>query len=311
MSTKPRLPRAVAESGALAENVAAQLAGTAAPVAADPAPEIPDPASAPEVADPAPATAPTPTHATADLPTPEEWAKFQQRHRTLQGSFNALNERHRETASSLQHMQEKLSAAPAAPAVDAAIVEETVKRIRDGLGEELQELIDTRVAHLLDQRLATHVSPLKDVVASTLQVSQQQAREVFWDRLDVLAPEWEQLNTDPGFLRWLDQIDPASGVPLKAHMADADSKLDANRTALFFTAYLRERDKTRAPTPTPRPETQGGPTPRPNQPKLIARKDIAKYYSDLQRGVYRGREAEAVAIEQEIMNAQRDGRVVD
>lgn len=308
MSNKPRLPRAVAESGALAESVAQQLSGTAPP--ADPAPVPPaDPAPAPVTADD-PAPAPAATTAPGELPTPEEWARMQQRHRTLQGSFNALTERHRESIGQVQQLQEKLSTTPA-PTVDQPAIDRTIAAIKDQLGEELSQQLDQRIHHILDQRLASSLGPMRDVLATTLESDAERMRDAFLDRVEIIVPDFERLNTDPGFIAWLQQSDPASGHTLHELLQDAWAKLDASRAARFFVTYQREFDKTRTPAPVPRPETHGAPAPRPTAPKVIRRADIGKFYADQQRGVYRGREAEADAIERDIMNAQREGRIVD
>jgi NADPH-dependent glutamate synthase beta subunit-like oxidoreductase len=46
-----------------------------------------------------------------------------------------------------------------------------------------------------------------------------------------------------------------------------------------------------------------------SQPKVWNDVDIRKFYSDLRRGVYRGREAEADAIDADIIRANAEGRV--
>ena len=298
MSTQ-RLPKAVAESAALADKVEQQLAGARAD-AETPAPEeTPAPAPAPSVAD-------------APKPAPEvDVEKLLQQHRTLQGQYNALMRKSQEHVSTIQQLRDKLESGPATAAVDQAALEQSLARLREQLGDELAQTLDQRIEAVVGRMLSAQVAPLKDVMSSQLASEQERMVDAFYDRLDMLAPRWEALNNDAGFAAWLKQLDPASGHTLAALLKDAENKLDAQRAAMFFTTYERELQKSQTPAPAPRPSTVATPMPVAPQQNVVRRVDIERFYQDVQRGKYRGRETEALAIEQNIMNAQREGRVVD
>ena len=53
---------------------------------------------------------------------------------------------------------------------------------------------------------------------------------------DNLAPDWETLNKDPGFLKWLSEMDPLTGVERKRMLNDAVATFGGQRVASFFTA---------------------------------------------------------------------------
>ena len=301
MTSTRRLPKAVAESAAVAEAVEQQLASSQAPVVEEPAPA--------PVEEPAPAPAPS----VADTPQPSreiDVEKLLQQHRTLQGQYNALMRKSQESTETIQQLRAKLETGPATT-VDTAALEQSLARMREQLGDELAQTLDERIEAVVGRMLSAQVAPLKDVMSSQLASEQERMVDAFYDRMDMLFPKWEEMNTDPGFAAWLKQLDPASGHTLAALLKDAENKLDAQRAAMFFVTYERELQKQQAPQPAPRPATVATPMPVAPQANTVRRVDIERFYQDLQRGRYRGREADAVAIEQNIMIAQREGRVVD
>ena len=293
--TATRLPKAIAESAAQAEAVEQQLRGGE-----------PDPNPAPEPAnvEPSPEPAPAPT---AD-PAPDEL--MMQRHRSLQGTYNATVKKLEATARENDALRQELQKLQSAPTVDAEALQSSLAVMREQLGEELAGAVRQQVQAAVAEALQQYVEPLKNVVSSSVERDRERLKEAFYDRLDALAPNWEALNNDQGFLAWLKQYDPASGAQLSALLKDAETRLDADRAALFFRTY--ERDvlaANRQPEASPRPRMDAAPVQTRAPVKIWKRAEIEKFYQDQQRGVYRGREAEAQAIELDIVNAHREGRI--
>jgi len=102
---------------------------------------------------------------------------------------------------------------------------------------------------------------------------------------------------------------------------------DAPRVLAFFNGFLAEEAASTPPAPAPDPaapvapkvplETFAAPgraksaaTPLvPPEKPTISRADVTKFYEDLRRGVYRGRDEEKARIEAMIFEANRDGRI--
>ncbi len=176
---------------------------------------------------------------------------------------------------------------------------------------------------------------LSDLQQTTSQVSQKQARnEVMTtnDYLDAHAGGWRELNTDANFNAWLRNPDPFSGMPRMQLLHDAYNAGDGERTARFFNAYKQEHETLSAAaqgqgsprtvrTPSVDVETLATPSPTAGaeqpapaqseaQPKGQEWTDalIAQFYTDVRRGLFRGRESEQRAIEADIHAATTDGR---
>jgi len=174
----------------------------------------------------------------------------------------------------------------------------------------MHDLFENRVRAIVDEVVTARMKPMQTVMSGTLGREQERIEDQFFDRMDFLQPNWETLNEDPGFNAWLTQVDPAAGVTLSSLLKDAHAKFDADRAVLFFKSYEREVAAAARPAPATAPGSHRPPAPQPRVERTFTGAQIDQFYHDLRIGRYRGREAEATAFEQEIMNAQRAGRVV-
>lgn len=289
-----RLPNSIAAAAAEADQFEKQLTASAEPA---PAPAADDPAPP---ADPAPA----PTPAPAD-------PQLEHKYRTLQGIHSSQVQQMQKQREEIDRLKAELQRVQAPAAPDANAVAANIAQLRTQLGEEIAVHLDTRIRHIVDDAIRAHINPMRDMLSNSADRESERLEDMFFDRMDILVPDWEQINVDPGFIAWLANFDPASGQPLRALLADAQAKLDAERAAVFFRTYARDVATKRRPEPAPAPAATRAEVPRPAQPKVIRVGEIEKFYADQRAGKYRGKESEALAIELEIMNAQREGRVVD
>ncbi len=202
------------------------------------------------------------------------------------------------------------------------------------------ETVNPKIRTLEEQfrPVAQTVQQMAPMVQHTAQESQQTsvdlAQEKFYNGLDNAVTNWEQVNVSPEFQTWLEQVDPYAGAQRGAMLAAAYKVHDLPRVVAFFTGFMKEHAAV-APTgqqqaPAPSGQTQqrtpqisleslaapgtgvGGPTGgAPNEPgqRVYTRPEIAAFYTDVQRGVYRGREAEKNAIEKDIFLATKAGRI--
>lgn len=162
-----------------------------------------------------------------------------------------------------------------------------------------------------------------------LRTTQQKS---IYDTLDQALPNWRQVNNHPKFHQWLRLRDIYSGHGRKALLDQAFKAADAPRVLAFFRGFLAEEQATR---PAPQDQPAGGAAPRQTAMDLstlaapgrarpasgtetretsvskpsFTRAQIAKFYDDVRKGAYRGRETEKSQYEREIFEAQAQGRV--
>jgi hypothetical protein len=155
------------------------------------------------------------------------------------------------------------------------------------------------------------------------------------------VPGWQQLNEDPNFIAWTKRNDVFSGLNRQELLQKAWYAGDSNRVAAFFRGYLAEEaavDPAAAQARQQAYAEQGGhaqgpaspaqpPAPRvtlealaaPGRARVAATAPtgkpvwtaagISSFYMDVANGKFRGRDAERIATEADLMAAQREGRI--
>lgn len=168
--------------------------------------------------------------------------------------------------------------------------------------------------------------------------------------LDANAPQWREINFHPAFMEWAILPDPFSGVTRQHLLQRAFEAGDGPRVVNFFRAFVSEVSADSAAVqpapfaapapPAPAPNGHAGPQPpasnrialhelaapsgsghtagqgappAPVPKRIYRRSEIAQFYSDKNRGRYATPElqAQAVAVEADIFQAQTEGRVVN
>lgn len=291
----------------------AQLKAETTPPAA-PAPQPAPKAEVPPAPQPKPAPAPS-----------EDHAKLLQQHRTLQGMFSSQSEKFRALEEEVARLKAAASAPPPAPAPEPPKPTATPKEVEDfgaPMIEFVQRMADqvfaAKASAVLGelQKLDGRLKALESGITTT-QASVGQTREhLFFADLTRRVPDWEQINDSEEWRVWLGQVDPVYGAPRQAALDAAQERLNSERAAAVFDAFKAQRQ---APAPAESPlESQIAPAsvaPAPTAPTQVqqevvwTQKGITKFYLDLQRGVYRGREAEAAALERSINEAAAAGRI--
>ena len=262
-----------------------------------------------------PPTAPTPPAA-----PPAE--SFEQKYKSLQGKYNAevpaLARKAAEQDRVIAEMSAQLrtltetKAAPTTPPVSDA---QDIKDIKD-FGPDLCEMVARVTSKKIAEAMAALEPRLAQLGGQVTTVTQQaavSAETQFYQLLSKLMPDWEQINGQEAWLKWLGVIDPVYGVRRQAGLDDAFAKLDAERVATVFSTFKASIP----PAPTPEtlqnqqvPDTSGGsPPPAPDAKPILSQQAVQAFYRDQSRGVYAGREAEAAAIEAQIDIAVAEGRV--
>jgi hypothetical protein len=184
--------------------------------------------------------------------------------------------------------------------------------------EEVRQL-RAEIEHLRGSQHRTDVSLTQQSVMSQLDMDPD------------LAGRWRQLNNDNDYLQWLSEIDSFSARPRIELLREAYDQGDAIRTGRFFKSYLAEHtappaarapahtvqngsvpagrmrlEELAAPGRVAASGTNGGASP---ERRMWTNREIGAFYRDVQRGVFRGRQADKDRIEQDIIDAASEGRV--
>lgn len=198
------------------------------------------------------------------------------------------------------------------------------RQARDAMSPELAQL--KQEVKRLNQQLGnvgTHI--------------QMDARGRMEQELDQTLPAWRDINTDQDFIDWLQLQDSFSGVIRHQLLLRAFEQNQTPRVLAFFQGFLAEATASRpagngqapaAQTPSRVPlqpqmdlsqlaaPGRGRPAAAhqaPTTKPLISRADITAFYNDVRAGKFSvspERRAEKLQIEQMIVDAQAEGRIV-
>lgn len=264
---------------------------------------------------------------------------WEQKYKSLQGMFNAevarsqSSKREQEARiSQLEQLLATLSSQTAAPKSTPASAPSVL--ITDKDREEYGDSIDVMrkaareevgsIAGKLAELEATIAQLSSNIVPQVQNVARRQAQsaeENFWNGLAAAVPDWQQTNNRPDFQAWLLEVDPLTGGTRQSFLERAQEKLDVGRVVAFFRAFEQqsvppvntnaqptrqasELEKQIAPG-----RARGSSTPANQQPQTYTGNDIKKFFEDVRKGVYKGRESERDRIERDIFAAQREGRI--
>ena len=291
-----------------------------------PEPETPAPEPQAQVADPEPTPEPTPAAPEPQAPTepaqsqqqPDVW---EHKYKTLQGLFNrevpTLQTKVKDLEAKLHDAVDRLNAAadarttPEAPALNPQDVE--------NFGQDLVDMVSRvargslgDVAKQFEQRLAR----IEDALKGTTQQVAVTAEQAFFDRLAKLVPDWEAVNINQAFLAWLTEIDPILGSQRQTALDAAQQSLNADRAAAVFNAFKATLPQAPTPKQTSPVDKQvspkgsaASPAPQQNAPKIWSQQEVVDFYAAKRRGDFRGREADAQALEAQINLAMAEGRI--
>lgn len=264
---------------------------------------------------------------------------YAQRWKSLQGIYNVTVAKAQQAEARVSQLEQLISAMQTAPAPQAQPAAQAANLSADDketFGDDLVEMVNrvaggavhSAVAPLMQsmQALERQLSALNGVVPVVQNVAAQQRftrEERFFQDLAKHVPDWERINANQAFHTWLLSPDPLTGILRQTYLTDAQSTFDVQRTVALFNAWKGATGTPQgaAPQPTrsavselekqvaPGRAAAAAPAPVTKQGKQWSPADIAKFYDDKRRGVYTGRDEEAKALERDIFDAQREGRI--
>lgn len=180
------------------------------------------------------------------------------------------------------------------------------------------------------EQISPELAEVKQEVQNLRQQQWKNAERAMWGTLNTMVPEWRTINRSPDFKNWLMLPDPMSGVIRKQLLNRAYSAADAPRVARFFTSFVSEEAVQGSdPQLTAQPQLEtparasvsleaiAAPGRARSAPSIqdtagkpvFTRAQITKFYDDVRRGIWAGREVEKARYEQTIFAAQGEGRI--
>lgn len=298
----------------------------------------------PKPVEPQPTPPQPPTTDTNDEPElpfapPGEEETYKQKFLSAQGRLekatNQITELSEQIASmqrSMQELQSRLTpaAAPQPTTYKKLITEEEEtefgSEFLDVIGRKAQEVIEP-----LKAEYEAKLAGLEQQVRGVNGFVHQNVRETLESTMDREVPDWREINYRPEFINWLKLPDPYSGGIRINMLRSAFDQNDTVRVRNFFRGFLAEEAATTPagdqPGRNPQPANggtgkvsleslaapgraksaaaNGAPTEKP----VFTRAFITQFYLDKTNGRYRGRETEAARTEQQIFEAQNEGRI--
>ncbi len=264
----------------------------------------------PPVPPPDPSEAPQPPGNPEPVDWEARWKGLKQSHDKTVTDLRGENENLKGEIAELRELVEKASQqAPAAQAANLFTEEEKEK-----YGEDFLELVERVAGARPDSDtsdIAKELKELKEGLGDLRNTQTKTQEDLFFDALDELVPDWEKVNEDDRFKAWLAEEMPLTGFERQHFLNQARGQFDAKRAAAIFNSW---KQGTGTPTPTPQSHTTANsdvPTSADGQRDtyVFSRGEIAKFYDDMRRGKFRGKEQEARQIEERIFKAQNEGRV--
>lgn len=168
----------------------------------------------------------------------EDW---EQKYRVLQGKYNAevprISEDLRRAHERIQTLEQQLQQA-------LAQMPQRTQDAEEGGGDPFESLADEYPDDLVSvlksqaQQIQQLTAQLQNVQGQT----QRTTRQTFESQLAAAVPDWQAINNDQNFIKWLSRPAPyMNGVSLHNLLSDAYQRGDVQSVAKFFTDYQAGR----------------------------------------------------------------------
>jgi hypothetical protein len=324
-----RVPSAVRRAAA---DIDARYAAAAPTPSADPTPAPAAPV--------APAADPTPTPAAdpAPAPAPAEPINWEHRFNSMKGRYEkeradklALSEQLAQTQTLISQMH--TAPAPVTPETPAELRADSFlpPEVVNEYGEEFLGVVGKKAKAELAPELdglRQQLTSIQKQLEGNATASKATARHNMLATLDRDLAEWRTINVAPEFHSWLALPDEFSGAIRHELLKAAYEQNNTPRVLAFFRRFISD-EAALDPAATPQPDTTGAQPDKipladlaaPGRAKTAAagsapvekptftHAQIAKFYTDVSAGKFRGRDDERSRIERQIFDAQREGRI--
>ena len=329
----PPLPEQLRRQMAEAEQIRADMVGK------EPEPQSDSPPSDEAPVSPPPADGTPPQ---SQQPAEEEQS-WEQRYRSLQGRLETERRASQAMADRVNHMESliaSMQAQGATPPPEGAPPQKPKPKLvseqeEADYGNELLTVVGKRAREEFApefEELAQRLQRLEGSVQGVGKIIDQNQTQTVYQGLDEHVPNWKMINKHDDFKAWLSQPDPFSGRRRQDMLKEAYDRHETGRVVAFFRGFLTEATGTppngSSPGNSAPPLANGKASEKPSLEEFAApgrarsapqelppdkpvytSAFIAKFMADKRTGKYRGREADADAIERDIYQAQHEGRI--
>ena len=262
-------------------------------------------------------------------------SEFEHKYNSIKGRYDQAQATIRQLMTDNEALRREVTQLRSKPQPQQRTPENTFKAItpeeRETYGDDFLDIAARAAAEKfvpkIEEMQAT-IDRLNAQVGTVSQVTTKNAQQQMFDFLTDKLPNWKALNRDPKFLEWASLQDTLSGVIRRDMMRQAFDANDANRVLSFFKAYLSDEAATAPATAQPTPKPNGkvpleelaapgrakapaaSATPGEKEKPIITRAQISQFYLEVQKGKYKGNDAEKDRLERMIYEAENEGRVV-
>lgn len=248
-----------------------------------------------------------PTDSAVPPPQEENW---EHRFKVLQGKYNSEVPRfaseNKDLKSRLQILEEQIEEMKNAKPAEVLVKPEEIEQYGEGLIDVARRVAREELASkdAVIAKLQSEINSIKSVTTTVVS-------DTFFKSLTELVPDWESLNADENFLKWLDEIDELTGETRQQLLGKAESQRDPVRAAKFFNLYKKASQSWAANSQTSLEQQivppANQPSASPPAKKIWTRGEIAGFYERVRRGMVS--DSDAIAIEADITAATIEGRI--
>jgi hypothetical protein len=156
---------------------------------------------------------------------------------------------------------------------------------------------------------------LAERLAALEQSKASEVADTLWDSVERLSPGAKAINEgDSGWITFLEGVDDASGRTRLEIGTAAVGAGDVRRVASLIDEY-RSAAGLQAPRPSVVAQVRPAVAPSPGAVKpatkpLFKESQVKRFFENLNRGAYKGREKEADELEKQIDAAAQEGRIL-
>ncbi len=162
----------------------------------------------------------------------------------------------------------------------------------DSMKKVTQAAVDSAVKPLQDE-ITANKKRLRKAQEDQVSVEKARAQALFLSKLSNLVEDYAEVNVNPDFLNFMRGVDHSSGYTRERLFKVAEHSGDVGRVAGFFKEFKDTQIKTNTTleeqiTPTNNAVSNAEVTNEKDKPLSMA--FIDKFYSDMSKGYYRGKE---------------------
>lgn len=276
----------------------------------------------------------------AAAPKGDDEQSWEHRYKSMKGRYDRAEQQLRTMSDQIASLQNVIATMQVEqPAAQSAPAEMRAERLitpeeEADYGSEFLSVVGKRAKEELLPIVSQYEQKIAQLEAKLAGVGgyvQQDARQRMESTLREQVADIDNINRNPHFLAWLKLPDPYSGAIRHSLLKEAYDRNDAARVVAFFKGFLSEEaaldpapsagpDQTQMAAPPPgkvpleafaapgRAKTAAAAN-APAEKPIFTRAQIAKFYAESAAGKFRGREAEKDRTEQQIFEAEREGRI--